>query len=110
MVGIPEGAAGGDGLHPVEGETGDAGVAAGSFECRIDGDGIGLAEVADATVAGEDLVAEVAGVGAEAPLMDAEVGTEGSAAFGEDFELAPAAEGQAVGSGGELLALGAAAG
>ena len=110
VVGVPEGAAGRDGLHAVERESGDAGFAAGSLERVVDGDGIGLAELADAAVAGEDLVAEVSGVGAETPLVDAEVGAEGTAAFGEDFQFAPAAERQAVGSGGELLALGTAAG
>ena len=93
MVGVPEGAAGGDGLHAVERETCDAGFAAGSLERAVDGDGVGLAEVADASVAGEDLIAKVAGVGAETPLVDAEIGTEGAAAFGEDFQLAPTAEG-----------------
>jgi hypothetical protein len=49
-------------------------------------------------VAGEDLVAEVAGIGAKTPLVDAEVRTEGAAAFGDDFEIAPATEGQVVGA------------
>ena len=84
--------------------------AAGSFESVVGGDGVDVAGGADAVVTGEDLVAEVAGVGAETPLVDAVVAAEGAAAFGEDFELAPAAERQAVWSGGELLALGAAAG
>ncbi len=59
-----------------------------------------LADGADAAVAGEDLVAEVAGVGAETPLVDAVVAAEGAAAFGEDFEIAPAAEWQTVGANG----------
>lgn len=110
VVCVPEGAAAGDGLHSVEGEAGDAGGAPGSFECVIDGNGVGLAEGADAAVAGKDLLAEVAGVGAEPPLVDAVVGAEGTAAFGEDFELAPAAEGKAVGTFGEGVGGGAAAG
>ena len=101
MVGVPQGTASGDGLHSIEREAGDSGVSSGSLEGSVDGDGVGLAEVADAAVAGEDLVAEVAGVGAESPLVDAEVGTEGATALGEDFELAPATEGQAVWAGGE---------
>jgi hypothetical protein len=44
-----------------------------------------VADGADAVVAGEDLVAKVAGIGAETPLVDAVVRTEGAAAFGEDF-------------------------
>jgi hypothetical protein len=47
-------------------------------------------------VASEDLVAEVTGIGAEAPLVDAVVTAKGATAFGEDFEIAPAAKGQVV--------------
>ncbi len=96
MIGIPEAAARGNELHAVEAEAGDAGGPAGSFEGVIGGQGVEFADGADAAVAGEDLVAEVAGVGAETPLVDAVVAAEGAAAFGEDLELAPAAEGQAV--------------
>ena len=60
-----------------------------------------MADGADAAVAGEDLVAEVAGVGAETPLVDAVVGAEGAAASGEDFEITPAAEGEVVGAKGQ---------
>ena len=81
-------------------EAGVAGWASGPLECVEGGDGVDVADGADAAIAGEYLVAEVAGVGAETPLMDAVVGTEGAAAFGEDFEFAPTAEGQAVGAWG----------
>jgi hypothetical protein len=110
VIGVPEGAAGGDGSHAVEGESGGAGGAAGTFEGVVDGDGIGLTGGADATVAGEDLFAEVAGVGAKTPLVDAVVGAEGAAAFGEDFELAPATEREAVGSFGQGVAGGSSSG
>lgn len=110
VVGIPEGAAAGDGLHAVEAEAGDTGGSTGTFEGVVDGDGLGVADGADAVVAGEDLIAEIAGIGAEPPLVDAVVGAEGTASFGEDFEFAPTAEGEAVGSAGEGLGLGAAAG
>jgi len=110
VVGVPEGAAAGDGLHAIEGEPRGAGWTSTPFEGVVDGDGIGLAESADAVVAGEDLVAEVAGIGAETPLVDAVVAAEGAAAFGEDFEIAPAAEGQVVRSERESFACGAAAG
>jgi len=93
VVGVPEGASGGDGLHAVEMEAGGAGRAAGAFEGVVGGDGVDAADSADAAVAGEDLVAKVAGVGAETPLVDAVIAAEGSAAFGDDFEVAPAAEG-----------------
>jgi len=110
VVGVPEGAAAGDGLHAVEGESGETIGAAGAFEGVIDGNGIGVAEGADATVAGKDLIAKVAGVSAEAVLVDAVIGAEGAAAFGEDFKLAPAAEGEVIGAAREGLGLGAAAG
>jgi hypothetical protein len=98
VVGVPEGAAGGDGAHAVKTEAGDAGGASGSFEGVIGGDGVDLADGADAAVASEDLVAKVAGIGAETPLMNAVVGAEGTTAFGEDFEIAPTAEGKIVGT------------
>ena len=96
VVGVPEAAAGGDGLHAVEIQAGSAGRTPGSLEGVVGGDGVDLADGADAAITGEDLVAEVAGVGAEAPLVDAVVGAEGAAALGEDLEIAPAAEGKAV--------------
>ena len=98
VVGVPEAAAGGDGLHAVEMEACGAGGAAGSSEGVVGGDGVDAADGADAVVAGEDLVAKVAGVGAETPLVDAVVAAEGATAFGDDFEIAPATEGQFVGA------------
>ena len=65
---------------------------------------------ADAFVAGEDLVAEIAGVGAQTPLVHAVVGAEGAAAFRQNFEFAPAAEGQAVGTLRQGVGLGTTAG
>ena len=96
VVGVPEGAAGGDGLHAVEMQAGGAGGAAGSFEGVVGGDGVDVTDGADAAVAGEDLVAEIAGVGAETPLVDTVVAAEGAATLGEDLEFAPAAEGELV--------------
>jgi hypothetical protein len=110
VVGVPEAAAGCDGLHAVEAKASGAGGASGSLEGVVGGDGVDGAYGADAAVAGENLVAEVAGVGAETPLVDAVVAAEGAAAFGEDFEFAPATEGQVVGTDGESMARGAAAG
>ena len=69
-----------------------------------------MADGADAAVAGEDMVAKVAGVGAETPLVDAIVAAEGAAAFGDDFEIAPATEGKVVGAERQGLARGAASG
>ena len=62
VVGVPEAAAGGDGLHAVEMKAGGTGWAASSLECVVGGDGVDVAGGADAMVAGEDLVTEVAGV------------------------------------------------
>jgi hypothetical protein len=75
-----------------------SGWASGSFEGVVRGDGVDLADGADASVAGEDLIAEIAGVGAETPLVNAVVGAEGAAAFGEDFEFAPTTEREVVGA------------
>jgi len=58
---------------------------------------------AASAIAGEDLVAEIAGVGAKPPLVNTVVAAESTAAFSEDLEIAPAAEGQAVGSGGKFV-------
>ncbi len=110
VVGVPEGLAGRGGFEAVEAEAGLAFGSAGSFEGGEDGEGVGLAEGADAVISQKDLLAEVSGVGAELPLVDAEAGAEGAAAAGEDFELTPAAEGTSVGSGGTGLAMVLAAG
>jgi hypothetical protein len=110
VVGVPEAAAGGDGLHAVEAQASDAGGASGSLEGAVGGDGVDRADGTDAAVAGEDLVAEVAGVGAETPLVDAVVAAKGAAPFGEDLELAPAAEGEIVRADRKSAARGAAAG
>jgi hypothetical protein len=93
VVGVPEAAAGGDGLHAVEAKTSGTGRPSGSLECVVGGESVDGTDGADATVAAEDLVAEVAGVGTEAPLVDAIVAAEGAAASGDDLEVTPAAEG-----------------
>lgn len=91
-------------------QAGCAGGAAGSFERVVGGDGVDATDGADAAVARKDLVAEVAGVSAEAPLVDAVVGAEGAAAFGENFEFAPAAEREVVGTEWQGRASGGASG
>jgi hypothetical protein len=85
VVGVPEAAASGDGFHAIEMQAGGSGGAACSFEGVVGGDGVDVADGADAVVAGEDVVAEVAGVGAETPLVDAVVAAEGAAALGDYF-------------------------
>ncbi len=106
VVGVPEGTAGGDGFEAPEGEGFNPGLAAGALELGVGGEGVGGTEAAETAVAGKDEVAEVGGVGAETPLVDAVAGAEGAAAGGEDFELAPAAERQAVGAEREMRGLG----
>ncbi len=98
VVRIPERVAAGDGRHAVETQTFGAGLAAGSLERGEDAYGVSPAVCADAMIAGEYTLAQVAGVGAQAPLVHAVVGAEGAASFGKNFEFAPAAERQAVGS------------
>ena len=98
VISIPQAAPGGDGLHAVEMEAGCTGWGAGSLECVVGGDGVDVADCADAVIAGEDLVAEIAGIGSKAPLVNAVVGAEGAAAFGNDFKVAPTAEGELVGA------------
>jgi hypothetical protein len=103
VVGIPEAAAASDGLHAVEAQASGAGGTTSASERSVGGDGVDVADGAAAAVAGEDLVAEIAGVGAEAPLVNAIVAAEGAATPGDDLEVTPAAERQAVGAGGELM-------
>lgn len=47
-------------------------------------------------VAREDLFAQIAGIGAQPPLMHAVIATKGSSATGRYLEVAPAAERQSI--------------
>ena len=109
VIGIPQAAAAGNGLHAVEPESGGAGGATRTFQGGVGCDGVDAADGAAAAVAGEDLVAEVAGIGSKAPLVNAVVAAEGAAAFGKDLKVAPAAKRQAIRSLGEKAAGGTAA-
>ena len=110
VVCVPEAAAAGDRLHAVETETGGSCRASGAFESGVSGNGVDVAYGAAATVAGKDLITEIAGVGAETPLVDAVVAAESTAAFGENLKLAPAAEGQTIWACRKSMAAGAATG
>lgn len=55
-----------------------------------------MTDGAGAVIAREDLVAEVARVGAETPLVNAIVAAKGASTFGNNFEIAPAAERKVV--------------
>ena len=109
MVGVPQGAAGSHAAQTPDGELLRARVPPRALEPGHGGDGVGGAQGADAAVAGEHLVAQIAGVGAEPPLVNAELRAEGAAARGENLQPAPAAQGTAVRSaiqGGWMSAAG----
>jgi hypothetical protein len=110
VVCVPERAAGGNGLHPVEAEARETISPACPFEGGVDGKGIGLAGGADAAVAREDLIAEVAGVGTKTPLVNTVIGAKSATAFGENLEVAPAAERKIIGAAREGMLFGTAAG
>ena len=67
----------------------------GSPELPISSAGVGPADRADAAVPTQNLLAEIAGVGAELPFMDTPIRAECESACG-DFQTAPAAESAAV--------------
>lgn len=92
VVSVPERAAGGGAAQPPHRQSFGAGCAAAALERCIGSDSIQTAESTDTSIAMEDLIAQVSRVGAQAPLMHAEVGAEGPAARSEDLELAPATE------------------
>ena len=98
VVGFPEGAAGEAGQVP-EVEQALAGCAARALQDPRGEQRIDAATFADAAIALEDLIAEVAGVRADAPVVHAAVGAEGAAAF-RDFGRAPAAEAAPAGAPG----------
>ena len=108
VVGVPQGATGANRAQAPKAEQPGAGFAAGALQLAEGKEGVGGAKGADAPVAGQDLVAKVAWVGAETPLMHAELRAEGAAAGGEDLELTPAAERPAIGTEREGRNVGAA--
>src|ERR1700733_11476325 len=103
VVRVPKSPAGGDGLQPVETESGDASRASRTFQGVPGSNGVDIADGATAAIPREDLVAKVAGVGTEPPLVDAVVAAEGAPPFRDDLEVAPPAEGKAVRPGGERV-------
>jgi hypothetical protein len=96
MVRVPKGTSSGDALDAPHGERLRAGEATAAPQGCIGHHRVGGAQRADATVPGEHPIAEVAGVGAQTPLVNAIVRAESPAARGEDFEPTPAAERAAV--------------
>ena len=99
VIGLPEGAAGVAGQVPVV-EQALARRAARALQDALRDQRVDTATFADAAIAFEHLVAEVAGVGAQTPLVHTIVGAEGAAALGH-FRGAPAAEASAGCAAGE---------
>jgi hypothetical protein len=97
VIGIPQRAAG-ETLKSPSFEQLEAMHAAGSLQFGKGGFGVEAAGFADAPIARENLIAKIAWIGAKFPLMDAEVGAEGEAPRGWDFEVAPAAKRSSVGA------------
>ena len=110
VISIPERSAGGDGFHSVEAEARNTSSATGTLESVVDVEGISGAGGANAAIAREDLVAEVAGVGAKTPLVDTVVGAKSATAFGENLEVAPTAEREIIGAARQNVLLGTATG
>lgn len=96
MVRIPQGPPGLNGLEAPDGKRLHSGLAAAAFERSIGGDGIGAAVRADTAIASKDLIAQIAGVRTQPPLMHAVLRTEGAATARENLHLTPAAEWQTV--------------
>ena len=80
VVSLPEGAAGVSDEIPVV-EQALARGAAGAFQDALSDERVYTAAFANAAIAFEDLVAEVAGVRAEAPLLHAIIRAESTATF-----------------------------
>jgi hypothetical protein len=99
VIGLPEGAAGVARQIPII-EQALVRRAAGALQDALGDERVDAATFADAAIAFEHPVAEVAGVGAEPPFVHALIRAEGAAAFG-NFDRAPAAEAAAGGASGE---------
>lgn len=109
VVSIPQAATAGDSLHSIEAQTRFTSGSPRSLERGIRCNGVDLADGASATIAREDLVAEIARVGAKAPLVYTVVAAERPAPPGDNFKLAPATERQTVRSDRKIVATGATA-
>jgi hypothetical protein len=103
VVGIPQGAAGCDGLQSIEAQSGDAGCASRTFQGVPGGDRIDITDRASPSITGEHPVAEIARIGPKPPLVDAVVAAEGPAPFGHDLKIAPATERKSVRPNGERV-------
>ncbi len=73
-------------------EKGYATGAAGKAKLSLSGDGVDAANGADASIAPEHLFAEIGGLRAKLPVVDAELGAKGKSSSG-DLQGTPAAKG-----------------
>lgn len=103
MISVPQGSATGDQLHAVERQSGRSRASAGTLERGINGDGVCLADLTHTAITSEHLIAKIARVGAQTPLMDAVVRTKCTSSFGKNLEIAPTAERQPIGSASEQM-------
>jgi hypothetical protein len=101
VVGIPQGAAGCDGLQSIEAQSGDAGRTSRTFQGVPGCNRVDIAYGAAAAIAGKHLVTKVARVCPKPPLVDAVVAAEGPAPFDHDLKIAPATERKSVRPNGE---------
>jgi len=109
VVSIPEASPGGDGLQSIKAQTGSACLPTRPLQRVVSRNRVDIAKGAAAIVAREDLLAQVAGVGAQPPLVYAVIAAEGAAAPSEYLELAPAAERKPIRTSEHILHIGAAA-
>ena len=108
VVSVPQAAATSNAGHAIQAQPCGPRGPSRSLERKIRCDRVDLADRTVASIAREYLVAQIAGICTETPLMDAIVAAKGSAPPGDDLEMTPAAERQAIGSGRKTLALSAA--
>jgi hypothetical protein len=103
VVGIPQGAAGCDGLQSIEAESGDASRASRTLQSVPGSNRVDIADRAATAIAGKHLIAEVAGISTEPPLVDAVVAAEGPTPFGQNLKIAPATERKSIRPNGERV-------
>jgi hypothetical protein len=107
VVGIPQAFAKAGTDAPFGARTG-TGNSAHSFEMMPCGDAIDTADGANTAIALQDFLAEMTGVGAELPFLDAPIRAKREAAFGY-FQIAVAAQIAAVLAFGQTIAVSPAA-
>jgi hypothetical protein len=103
MIRLPQAAAAGDALHPIETKARLTRRTSGTFERREGSQGVDAADGAASVIAGEDLVAQISRVGTKTPLVHTVVAAEGAATSEENFKLTPSAERKAVRACGKVL-------